>query len=310
MDNAPPERDPSTALLVAAFAAVYLIWGSTYLAIRIAIETLPGFLMAGTRFLVAGGLLYFWARVVKRRPKPSLANWRSALLCGGLMLLGGNGGVVWAEQHVPSGLVALLVAIVPIWMVLVDWLRPGGIRPTVQTALGVVLGFVGIGVLVGPEQLVGGGAVNWLGAIVLAFASLSWAVGSICSKYAGFPPSPMLVTAMQMLSGGALLAVLGLATGESGDVQLASVSLESAVSLGYLILFGSVIGYSAYVWLLRVSTPAKVSTYAYVNPVVAILLGWALANEPLSPRVFIATAVILTALMIVTISRHRKPQAA
>lgn len=284
--------------VVAAYAAVYIIWGSTYLAILFAIETLPPFLMASVRFLVAGGFLYTWTRL-RGGERPLRAHWVAATIIGGFLLLGGNGAVVWAEQRVSSGMAALLIATLPLWMVLVDWLRPGGTRPTGRVILGLVVGFAGLVYLIGPDDA-GVESVDRIGAAVLLFGSLSWAIGSIYARTAPRPRTPLLGTGMEMLAGGALLLVLGLAAGESPQVQLAAVSSRSALALLYLIVFGSLIGYTAYVWLLRVSTPARVSTYAYVNPVVAVFLGWALAGESLGARTLLGAAIIVGSVVIIT----------
>ncbi|HEX7119286.1 MAG TPA: drug/metabolite exporter YedA [Longimicrobiales bacterium] len=289
---------PSRARVLAAFAAVYMIWGSTYLAIRFAIETLPPFLMAGVRFLVAGVVMYVWVRL-RGAPRPTRAEWMAATVIGALLLLGGNGAVVWAEQRVPSGVASLLVAIVPVWMVLLEWLRPGGTRPTLGVTAGLVVGFAGLALLVGPGEF-GGGAVDTVGAGVLVLGSLTWAVGSIYSRGAKLPSAPLLGTAMEMLAGGALLILAGLLTGEGSRLTLDAVTPRSVLALLYLIGFGSLIGYTAYVWLLKVSTPARASTYAYVNPVVAVFLGWVLADEPLTPRVLAAAAVIIGAVAVIT----------
>lgn len=294
----------SRAAVIAAFATVYLVWGSTYLAIRVAIETLPGFLMAGTRFLIAGGLLYGWTQL-RGEARPVGVEWRSVAIVGGLLLLGGNGLVVWAEQWVPSGVAALLVATVPFWMVLLEWLR-GGERPGLGIGLGLVLGFAGIAVLAGPGEWAGG-AIDTVGALALLGASLSWAVGSIYSRGAPLPKSPLVSTAGQMLAGGVLLLIVGVATGELSTFDPAAVSWRSIGAVLYLIVFGSLIGFTAYVWLLQVASPAKVSTYAYVNPVVAVLLGWAIVGEPLTARVGIAVAVIVGA--VVAITRRRRASA-
>jgi drug/metabolite transporter (DMT)-like permease len=293
---------PSRFAIVAAFAAVYLIWGSTYLAIRFAIETLPPFTMAGVRFIIAGAVLYIW--VVKHSDeKPSPPHWRSALIVGGLLLLGGNGGVVWAEQFVPSGLAALVIATVPLWMVLFEWLGPDHIRPSRLTLLGLVVGFAGVAVLVGGDDGFEAARIPWIPAFVLLFASASWAAGSLYSRRAALPRSPLLATSMEMLGGGALLVAAGILAGEGNDVALADVSLRSALSLAYLIVFGSIVAFSAYIWLLRVTTPARASTYAYVNPVVAVLLGWLLASEPLTPRIGLATVLVVAAVLAVITGR-------
>lgn len=288
--------------VVTAFAAVYLIWGSTYLAIRIAVETIPPFLMAGIRFLIAGAILYAWTRW-RGTPQPTRSHWQGATIVGGLLLLGGNGGVVWAAQHVPSGLTALLIATVPLWMALLNWLRPGGAKPSNGIIVGLLLGFSGITLLIGPNKLAGGHQVDPLGAAVLIIASLSWAAGSLYSRRAQLPASPLLATGMEMLAGGALLLIAGLLFGEWTRFDLSAPSLRSWLALSYLIIFGALIGFTAYIWLLRVTTPALASTYAYVNPVVAIFLGWAFAGEPLTGRTLLAAAIIIGAVVVITLQR-------
>jgi drug/metabolite transporter (DMT)-like permease len=289
--------------LIAAFAAVYIVWGSTYLAIRFAIETIPPFLMAGTRFLVAGALLFGWA-VLRRGVRPRREQWIAAAVTGTLLLMGGNGGVTWAEQRVPSGVAALMVAIVPCWMVLIDWLRPGGRRPSGRVVAGLLLGLGGIALLVGPESLMGGERIDPVGALALVIATLCWASGSIYSRQARFTAAPVLAAGMQMLVGGSVLVVVGLLSNEAPRVHPAAISLKSVLSLGYLILVGAIVGYSAYLYLLQHSTPARAATYAYVNPVVAVLLGWAFAGEPLTPRMGIAALVIVGGVAIITIARQ------
>ncbi len=305
---APPMVDeaPSTTSVVAAFTAVYLIWGSTYLAIRFAIETIPPLCMAAVRFLVAGSVLYAWARA-RGAPRPELRQWRDAAVVGTLLLGVGNGGVVVAEQWVPSGLTALLVGSVPLWMVLVDWGWGSRVRPGLRVGVGVLAGFVGMGVLVGSPGVGAGGRQELVGGLVLIGASLSWASGSIYSRHAAKPPRPRLWVAMQMLSGGTALTIGSVVTGEISDVHPASVSTKSLLALGYLIVFGALVGYAAYIWLLSVSTPARVSTYAYVNPVVALFLGWALAGEPLTYRSVLAAAIIIGAVVVITSAGRGRP---
>lgn len=294
---------PSGAKLVAAFAAVYVLWGSTFLAIRFAVATLPPFLMAGTRHLVAGLVLYPLA-CLRGRERPTRANWMAAALVGALLLAGGNGGVSWAEQSVPSGVAALLVATVSLWMVLIEWLRPGGTRPGGRVILGLVLGFAGLAFLMGPSELAGAGRVDPRGATVLVLAALSWATGSVFSRRLALPRTPLLGTAMQCLAGGALLILVGLLTGQGGNLDWAAVSLRSVLALVYLIVFGSLLGFSAYTWLLAHAPPARVATYAYVNPVVAMLLGWAWANEQPTLRTLVAAAVIVGGVVLVITARH------
>jgi drug/metabolite transporter (DMT)-like permease len=294
---------PSRLALVSAFAAIYLIWGSTYLAIRFAIETLPPFLMAGVRFLIAGGVMYLWARR-RGAAAPSRLHWRSAAIVGCLLLVGGNGGVVWAQQRVPSGMAALLVSLVPLWIVLLDWVRPGGVRPGPSLVLGVLAGLAGVVWLVGPERALGAERLDPVGTAVLVFACLCWATGSLYSRGAPLPSAPALGIAMEMLVGGVVLTLLGLAAGEAGTVDLAAASARSWLALAYLVVFGSLIGFSAYVWLLRVADTAKVATYAYVNPVIAMFLGWLLAGEALTLRAASAAAVILGAVALITLQRR------
>jgi len=296
---------PSTLALLTAFAIVYVIWGSTYLAILFAIETLPPFLMAGVRFVLAGSLLYAWSRFIGGAARPGPAQWRATGVVGTLLLLGGNGLVVWSELRIPSGVAALLVGTVPCFMVLLDWLRPGGPRPSGRVVLGLILGLTGLAWLVGPDSLLGGGRADVFGAVAVVFASFSWAAGSIYSRHAPMPGSPFLSTGMQMLCGGAALLVVSVALGEPWHFDPTGLSLRSFLGFLYLIVFGSIVAFSAYIWLLRVSTPARVSTYAYVNPVVAVLLGWAFANEALTLRMLIAAAVIVSGVALITLAPRR-----
>lgn len=284
--------------LVVAFTAVYLVWGSTYLAIRVAIETLPPFLMAGVRFLIAGSVLYGWARL-HGAPRPSFAQWRSAILIGGLLFVGGNGGVVWAERTVPSGIAALLVASEPLWIVLLDWLPPRPARPGGRVLLGVGLGFTGVALLIAPWQA-GGTAVDPVGAVVIVLAAASWAAGSLHSRRAELPASPLASTGSLMLAGGALLTLVGLATGEPARFDPAAVSAGSLAALAYLVVFGSLVAFTAYAWLVRNAPAPQVATYAYVNPMIAVVLGWLVASEPIGPRTLVAAAVIVGAVALLT----------
>lgn len=284
-----------------ALGAVYVIWGSTYLAIRFAIETMPPFLMAGARYLTAGAVLYLWARV-QGAPRPSLIHWRSAAVIGAFLLLCGNGGVVWAEQRIDSGFAALLISTEPLWIVLMVWLQTGRKRPNPRVIGGLALGFVGLVLLVRPS---GSAKIDLLAAAVVILASVSWAWGSLYGQRAPLPSSPLASTGMQMLMGGALLMTTSIATGEPARFVLSEVSLRSWLSLGYLVVFGAIVAFTAYVWLMRVAPPVLVSTYAYVNPVVAVFLGWALAGEPLTAGTLIAAAVILTGVALITSSQGK-----
>jgi drug/metabolite transporter (DMT)-like permease len=302
---------PALPLVLLAFALVYLIWGSTYLAIRFAIETLPPLVMAGVRFLIAGGLLYGWGRW-RGAPSPSRTEWRAAAVVGALLLLGGNGAVVVAQQWIPSGLAALVVGAVPLWMVLIDWGWGDRTRPTLRVWAGLGVGFGGIAILAGSPGLGAGGVMEFVGGGLVLAGGVAWALGSIYTRRAPTPKSARLWVGMQMLWGGLLLLVAGSLAGEWGRVDPAGVSMKSALALLYLIVFGAIVGYSAYIWLLRVSTPARVSTYAYVNPVVALFLGWWLAGEPLTPRSLLAATVIIGSVVVTTwdpsILRKRGPR--
>ena len=289
-------------LVVAAFAAIYLIWGSTYLGIRFAVETIPPFLLGGTRFLLAGGALYAWLRL-KGVPNPSCYHWRNAAIVGGLLLGVGNGGVNWTEQKVASSLTALLIAITPLWFVLLDWLRPGGLRPSPQTMLGIVVGFAGVALLVGGPDFNRENSIHLPGVAALMIASIAWASGSLYARYTPKPDSSLMAGALQMLAGGAALFAVGLLSGEAAKFDWAGVSGRSAWALTYLTVIGSLVGFTAFSWLLKVSTPARVSTYAYVNPVIAVFLGWAIGGETLPPRALWAAAVIVFGVVIITVRK-------
>jgi drug/metabolite transporter (DMT)-like permease len=296
------EQRASRAQIIAAFASIYVIWGSTYLAIRYAVETIPPFLMGGTRFLVSGALLYIWSRY-RGAPRPTRLHWRNAVIAGGFLLLGGNGAVVWAEQFVPSGLTALLVSILPFWLVIIEWVRPPRKRPTGAVLVGLVLGFIGIIVLVGPGNIGGNGDVSLIGALVLILGSLSWAIGSFWSRDAELPNSGLMTTGIEMLGGGALLMIVGALSGELSHLDVHHISRASAVGLGYLITFGSLLGFTSYIWLLDKVSPAHLGTYAYVNPLVAVVLGWAIAGERLSIRTGVAAAIVICGVALITTAR-------
>lgn len=309
MSSPLPVRATASPLAIAfALVTLYVLWGSTYLAIRFAVESMPPFLMASARFLIAGAGMAAWA-LARGASRPAARMWRDAAIIGTLLLLGGNGGVVWAEQFVASGIAALLVACVPLWVVVVDWLRPEGRRPTLGVVAGVLVGLVGLVLLVGPETFAGRGT-DVGAALVLVFASLSWATGSVFSRGASRPPSPVLGTGMQMLAGGAALGLLSLAAGEPARFEPAAVTARAFWAWMYLLTFGSVVGFTAYVWLLRVVPAARAATYAYVNPVVAVFLGWALAGEPITGRTLVAAAIIIGAVALITTAGSARPAAA
>ena len=300
-----PEKTKSGAIRIGAkpgqiglaFAAVYILWGSTYLGIRIGVETIPPFLLAGLRHLTAGTLMYTWLRS-RGAERPTRVHWRSAAIVGGLMLLGGNGLVTWAERRVPSGLAALIVASVPLWMTLIHALQRRE-RPHGVVLVGLALGLAGIVLLVAPGSIGGAGHVDPIGAIALLSAALFWAIGSLHSRRASLPSSIFLATSIEMIAGGTLLLLASAVTKEWAGFSLAAVSLRSVLALGYLIVAGSLLGFTAYIFLLGATTPARVSTYAYVNPVVAVLLGWAVAGEALTVRTMAAAAVIVASVAVI-----------
>lgn len=285
-----------------AFAAIYFIWGSTYFAIRVAVESIPALLVPTIRHLTVGLVFYPLFRFTSKE-KPTLTQWMTCAVTGVLLLTVGNGSVSWAEKFVPSGLAALLVATVSLWMVLLDWLRPGGARPSPRVFAGIVLGFLGLALLVGPTRLGKTEGVSPVGALVLTIASLAWAFGSIYSRHHPLPHSPLLGVAMQCLAGGSVLFLTAVLSGELHEFHWARVSTRAWIAVFYLAVFGSAIGYSAYVYLLKHSSATSVSTYAFVNPVVALLLGWWFGGEALSMRTLVASAVILSAVLLVITGR-------
>ncbi len=304
MIDQPAALTPSRKLVTAAFAAVYFIWGSTFLAIRFAVEVLPPFLMVGTRFLTAGTILFVWART-NGAPRPNLFQWKSAAIVGTLMLVISNGLISWSEQWIPSGLAALMAATVPFWLVILDWLRPHGMRPHTGVVVGLIIGFLGVVLLIDPWSSSEGNQFDLLSALILMTASFSWATGSLYSVRAKLPPSPALSMGMEMLSGGMIALVVGILHGELSRIDFSIITGRSILALSYLVLFGSLLGFTAYLWLLRVCTPAWVATYAFVNPVVAVFLGWAFGGEPLTTRILVATSIIIVSVFLVTIDRKR-----
>lgn len=294
----PQKKAPSAALLLAAFASVYLVWGSSFLAIRYAVETIPPFFMMALRSITAGALLYAWARARGAAP-PGPRHWHPAVVSGGLLFLGGHGALAWAEQSVSSGCAALLIATIPLWAVLLEWASPGGERPRPPVVAGVLAGVMGVAILTGP-----GHPLDPTGASLLLLAALSWAAGSVYSRHAGLPESPVLTASLQLIAGGVLLGFAGLASGERRALAMEPVSLRSLAALAYLVLFASVLTFTAYTWLLRVSTPARATSYAFVNPPVALLLGWAAGDEAPSLRTGLAALAVVAAVALVFAARR------
>jgi drug/metabolite transporter (DMT)-like permease len=293
-------------LLISAFAAVYFIWGSTYLAIRLLTDTLPGFTMVGLRFVLAGAILYAWARARGAEP-PTARQARASSTIGVLLLTVGTGAVVWAVGYLDSGLVALLVATEPLWVALLLFLwpeaGPRSLGPRTLLALGI--GFCGTAILASPGRLAGEDTLHLPAVLLLMVGCLSWAAGSLYSRRAELPASGWVHTAIQMLAGGAALLVLGTARGELAHFDPAGVSLTSLAAFLYLVLFGSLVAFSAYAWLIRTNEPTLVATHTYVNPVVALFLGWWIAGETFGPRAFLASALILVSVVLLTLPSRR-----
>lgn len=282
-----------------ALSIVYVVWGSTYLAIRYVVDDLPPLLAAGLRFEMAGAVLWgvsAW-QLGASAPQPAWPQWRAALIVGGALLLGGNGSVVWAERTVDSGVAALLVGGLPLWTALFGRLFLGE-RLSGRALLGLPIGFAGIAALVGPVDASG---IDPTGSLLLVIASMSWAAGSLYARHAPLPRHGLQSTGMQMLCGGALLLVVGTLAGEPAAFDPARVSRASVLALLYLIVFGSLVAFTAYSWLLRNAPVSLVATYAYVNPIVAVLLGWAIRGEPVTTRMLVAGgAIVMSVLLIAT----------
>jgi len=289
----------------AALSAVYLVWGSTYLAIRFAVTTFPPFLMAGSRFLVSGILLFVWMRWVAGEKAPKGPHWGPAAWSGFLLLTVGNGGVTWASTWVPSGVMSLLVASVPLWTVLLVW-KKGGPSPSWRTWMGLGLGFVGVTLLIHPGADLGMGPQGVLAGVLVVVTSFLWSYGALYSKAAPKPSSALLFTSMQMMTGGALQLLMGILLGEARGFDLSAVTALSWGSWAYLTLVGSLVGFTSFIWVLQKSTAQLASTYAFVNPVIALFLGSVLAGETLSSQVVLAAALVVGAVAFLTLSPEKK----
>jgi drug/metabolite transporter (DMT)-like permease len=289
-----------------ALFTLYIAWGTTYLAIRFAVESIPPFFMTGTRFLVAGLVLYIWRRLAGD-PAPTRVQWRSAIIIGTFLLVGGIGGVTLAERYVPSGIAALIVSAAPLWILVIGALRRGGDRLTWQSMTGVLIGLAGIVILVNPEgQSTHQPVYSLLGIVILLWAGISWAIGSIYSHEAKLPDSALLGNGMELLAGAGGSYLIGLLMGEARQLDVSAISLRSLSGLGYLIVVGSLIGFVIYTWLLREAPTPLVVTYAFVNPLVAVVLGSLVAGEALNPRILIAAPLILMAIGLIHMRQLKK----
>ena len=290
-----------------ALLSLYIVWGSTYLAIRFAVETIPPFLSAGMRFLVSGAILFIW-RWAAGDALPTKRQWRSTTIIGILLLLGGNGLLSFAEKQVPSSVAALIIGSVPMWLVMIEALRPAGVKPNWLTILGLLIGFGGIFLLVGPAELTGDEhSLNPLGIGTLLLAAFLWSVGSIYSRSADLPPSSLMATGAEMLAGSVVIFAFSGLVGEWNGFDFTAVSTRSWLGLLYLITFGSLIGFVSYIWLLKNAPVSLVATYAYVNPLVAVFLGSWLADEIVNTRILVAGLVIVGSVVLINQTK-RKPK--
>lgn len=305
MTSRPPQTAPSW-MVWAALWTVYIVWGSTYLAIRITVETLPPFLAGGVRFVIAGALMWLFLRIKKGRDAMQVGRRQafSAAVVGALLLLGGNGLVMVAEQDVPSGLASLIIASTPLWVILYRYLAKE--RISTGTLLGVAVGFAGVAVLVVPGERPGGASIT--GIFLLVIAAASWANGSFLSSRLEMPSDPAVSTAIQMLLGGAFLSVGGLLRGELSGLDTEAFSTASVVALLYLIFIGSLVAFTAYVWVLQHAPVSKVATYAYVNPVIAIFLGWIVLSEQVTPVILLGAAIIVASVAFIVRKESGTPK--
>lgn len=285
-----------------ALATVYLVWGSTYLAIRVTDRTMPPFLMSSARFLVAGAALYAFAS--RGRARPTLREWGAAAIVGAALLLVGNGGVAWAETRLDSGFAALIVAIIPLYVALMDRAFFGR-RLSPAAIVGLVVGFAGVALLVRP-----GGGGDIVAASILVATTSAWAAGSLYARGARLPESPLLAASMQMLAAGVFLGIAGLVAGEPGGIHASSFSAKPLIAFGYLVVVGSLVAFSAYAWLLKNVRISVVSTYAFVNPVVAVALGALFLDEAIGLTTVIAGAAIVLAVVLIVTARAPAPKAA
>ncbi len=312
MDHQPkptpvPTSAPRDGRVWLGLLTLYVVWGSTYLGIAIAVETIPPFLMAGVRFLTAGLILLAWsmAREGRAFEPPSRREWRDSAIVGALLIGGGMGLVAFAEQTVPSGITALLVAMMPVWVAVFGRVFLGERLPRLAV-VGIGVGFVGVAFLVGPSAFGGQGALEPIGLLAVLISPIAWASGSLFASHrAELPRRPLVATGVQMLVGGAILLVVGIATGEVGQIRLGSISAESFAALVYLTVVGSLVAYTTYGWMLRVAPLPFVSTYAYVNPVIAVILGFVIAGEAIEPRTVVAGGIIVAAVAMIITARGR-----
>ncbi len=300
-----PHHRPNPARLATwitlAFAYVYIAWGGTYMAVHIALASIPPFIISGCRFFLAGSILLGLVAIFHRRDFHwgSLREWRDATVVGSMLLVGGNGAVAWAQQYVPTSIAALIFGSMPLCIIFFDWVRPGGIMPSFRTCLGLALGFVGLCILLQPAPSTLSNPMEKWGKIALVFAACSWSAGAIYSRHVHAKGSPLLPMARQMLAGGSVLLLISFLRSDWAHFSVEQVTLSSWMGFGYLVTFGSLLGFTAYIWLMRVSSAANVSTISYVNLVIAVMLGWTVGHEPMTIPTFLGAAIIVGSVMLV-----------
>ncbi|MDG2013706.1 MAG: EamA family transporter [Pirellulaceae bacterium] len=295
--------------IVAAFAAIYLIWGTTYLAMAIAVQTIPPFMISGARFVFAG-LLLLGFLIPRGVPLPRWRQWKWAAVIGTCLMVGGNGLVMWGIQEIPSGICAVIIATMPLWMTVFDWLFYEGPRPTWRVATGLVLGLAGIVLLIGPRDLMLGEAVMHLPSLLAVIcAPIFWSLGSLQSRRVDLPKNVFMATGAEMICGGAVLLVISVFMQEPSQIDWDGVSWNSAAAVVYLTIFGSLIALTSYMWLLKNAVASRVATYTYINPIIAVFLGWLILDEAITSQTFLAIVVIVSAVvMIVSWRQTARPK--
>ncbi len=300
-----PHPRPSPAHLstwiTLAFAYVYIAWGGTYMAVHVALGSIPPFIISGSRFVLAGSVLMGLLALFHRREFHwgDRREWKDAAVVGTMLLVGGNGAVAWAQQYVPTSIAALIFGSMPLCIIFFDWIRPGGITPSLRVCAGLALGFVGLCVLLQPTPEAHANPMEKWGKIALVFAACSWSAGAIYSRHVHAKGSPFLPMARQMLAGGSALLIISIFRGDWTHFSLAQVTAASWMGFGYLVVFGSILGFTAYLWLMRVTSAANVSTISYVNLVVAVVLGWTVGHETMTAPTFLGAAIIVGSVMLV-----------
>jgi drug/metabolite transporter (DMT)-like permease len=303
------KNHPSTWKTLLAFGIIYFVWGSTFLAIRVGVREVPPLILAAMRFFVAGVVLYGFM-IARGERSPSARQWRSASLLGIIIFVFDYGLLFWAEQRVPSGIAAVMLATIPVFMALSEIMFLRTQRLTVRLVLALLIGIGGVAVLMSRSLSLGGAPIDSVGAVALIFASMSWSVASAITRKLPLPPSKIMSSGAQMLAGGVFLAIAAGALGEFRNFHPWNVSRGAWLALLYLIVAGSIIGFTAYVWLIHHESPTKVGTYAYVNPIVAVLVGYFLGGEALGPRTILGTLFVLISVVVITLTPAKKPVAA